>query len=338
MTSNLFLKTLMKVVIIFSSILFSVLFSLITFYSILAYASETQVAKEIAPKSGFYTPAGDVEIFTQTAGNPVNPPILMIHGMGSWSELWRGTMEELANNGYYAIAIDLPPFGFSDRPDPNRLNSSDQAKRISAVIQSLNLNKVHLVGHSFGGGATLHTALLIPEKIRSIHLVDVAISIDREESQQTKEGILNWFFDLIWIRNRIFNATITNPHLTSTLFSLFVKDSQCVTNEKIQILQQPLKIKDTTNYLANWLNLFIFKPNDQLAVDLKLKMNELKMPIFFIWGEADTVTPLKRGIYLQSQFPYSKLQTMPGIGHIPQLEDETKFNAILIRNLNDVHP
>lgn len=90
--------------------------------------------------------------------------------------------------------------------------------------------------------------------------------------------------------------------------------------------------------MANWLKLFIFKPNDQLAVDLKLKMNELKMPIFFIWGEADTVTSLKRRIYLQSQFPYSKLLTMPGIGHIPQLEDETKFNAILIRNLNDVHP
>ena len=60
-------------------------------------------------------------------------------------------MTTLAGAGFHAIALDLPPFGFSQRPANARYDKQSQGKRILGVIDGLSLNSVVLVGHSFGG-------------------------------------------------------------------------------------------------------------------------------------------------------------------------------------------
>jgi pimeloyl-ACP methyl ester carboxylesterase len=57
------------------------------------------------------------------------------------------------------------------------------------------------------------------------------------------------------------------------------------------------------------------------------------MPALVPWGDEDRVTPIGQGQHLKSVLPDATLVTLPGIGHIPQLEDENRFNDALIRNL-----
>ncbi|MEM7349122.1 MAG: alpha/beta fold hydrolase, partial [Chloroflexota bacterium] len=126
--------------------------TILTFFRGQAALRETQARTEAAPSTGQFFQAGDVEIFVQEMGPKDGPPVLFIHGTGAWSEIWRETMVELSEAGYRTIAVDLPPFGFSERPSQVAYGRNDQAQRILGVLNALEVSEVTLVGHSFGGG------------------------------------------------------------------------------------------------------------------------------------------------------------------------------------------
>ena len=81
-----------------------------------AHARETRTRLEAAPSRGRFVQAADVEIFVQELGPSGAPVVLFVHGMGAWSELWRETLAATAAAGFRAVALDLPPFGYSQRP------------------------------------------------------------------------------------------------------------------------------------------------------------------------------------------------------------------------------
>jgi acetyl esterase/lipase len=142
--------------------LFGLLIVVIIFFTVLATLRETKTRQEVAPSTGRFVQAGDVELFIQEMGLQNGQTILFIHGTAAWSGLWRETMTPLAEAGYRCIAIDIPPFGFSERPSSSSYGNADQARRIVALMDELGIQSTILFGHSFGGGATLETALMIP--------------------------------------------------------------------------------------------------------------------------------------------------------------------------------
>ena len=109
--------------------------AILGFFRLQAHERETREAANIAPPSGRFVKAADVEIFVQEAGPPGGPAVLFVHGTGAWSETWREAMTAAAGAGFRAIAIDLPPFGFSSRPASGAYAPADQGKRRSATLQ-----------------------------------------------------------------------------------------------------------------------------------------------------------------------------------------------------------
>src|SRR5262245_33999175 len=106
---------------------------------------QTEDAARAAPSGGSFVKAADVQIFVQQAGPADGLPVLFVHGTGAWSEAWREPMEALAKDGRRAIALDLPPFGFSGRPTPPSYSKADQGKRIVGVLDALQIQKAVLV-------------------------------------------------------------------------------------------------------------------------------------------------------------------------------------------------
>jgi len=73
----------------------------------------------------------------------------------------------------HVIALDLPGFGFSDKP-PINYTPEYYSDFITTFVNSMNYQKVNLVGHSMGGLIVLETALSNPEIVDRLVLVDVA--------------------------------------------------------------------------------------------------------------------------------------------------------------------
>lgn len=306
--------------------IFGLLIALILFFSIQSNLRETKTRQEAAPSTGRFVQAGDVELFIQEMGPADGQVILFIHGTAAWSGLWRETMTPLAKAGYRCIAIDIPPFGYSERPSTASYGNADQAKRIVALLDALGIERAILLGHSFGGGATLETALMIPDRIEALVLADVGgLNLNLQPAPQTQNpSAIELFLSIPFVRNPVLAATATNPLFTKTLISAMVLDPADATEEKIGILQEPLVLQGATNTLGDWLKAVLGPQEVSLTSD-PANYQRLTMPTLILWGDSDTVIPLKEGKYLQSILPNAELVLMEGVNHIPHLEDQETF-------------
>ena len=67
-------------------------------------------------------------------------------------------------------------------------------------------------------------------------------------------------------------------------------------------------------------------------------LKQLMLPVVALWGDRDTVTALDQGRRVVSLVPGARLVVLPGIGHIPQIEDADAFNRALVEVLGGLSP
>jgi pimeloyl-ACP methyl ester carboxylesterase len=311
------------------------LFAVILFFSVQANLRETKTRQEVAPSTGRFVQAGDVELFIQEMGPEDGQAILLIHGTAAWSGLWRETMTPLAEAGYRCIAIDIPPFGYSERPATPSYGNADQAKRIIAMMDTLGIEHTILLGHSFGGGATMETALMIPGRIDALILEDVGgLNLNLQSTAQ-RPSPAGYFLGTPFIRNPVLATTATNPLFTKTLISAMILDPEDATEETVTILQEPLVLQGSTNTLGDWLQAVLGPQEVSLTSD-PANYQRLTMPALLLWGDKDTVIPLQEGEYLQSILPNAELVIMQGVNHIPHIEDQETFIEVVLGFLDQV--
>jgi pimeloyl-ACP methyl ester carboxylesterase len=254
--------------------------------------------------------------------------VLLISGTMAWSETWRGTIDALAAAGFRAVAIDLPPFGFSQRPDADGYGPANHARRISALMDAMNIRRAVLVGHSFGGGATVETAFRHEERVRGLVLADVALGLDQTPS--SGPGAMGWLLSWRPLRTAIASATFTNPLLTRKGLTDFIADDSKATDAKLAIYQRPLGVEGTSPAVGDWLAGDLFAYPHGAAFKDDARYAGFKPPVLIVWGKVDTVTPLPQGEDLARRFKGSRLVVMDGVNHIPHLEAPQAFNAALL--------
>lgn len=105
-------------------------------------------------------------------GNPVNPPILAIHGWLDNANSFDGLAPLLAKQ-FYVIAIDLPGHGHSSHlPEGCYYHFTDAIFTVIEIITALKLDKVHLLGHSMGACLASLLAGIVPDIIESMTLIE----------------------------------------------------------------------------------------------------------------------------------------------------------------------
>lgn len=315
---------------VFAALLF-VIIGILVFFSVQAWLRETKTPAEVAPATGRFVQAGDVELFVQEMGPSTGPAVVFIHGAGAWGGLWSETLTALSTAGFRCIAIDVPPFGFSQRPANASYSRVDQARRITAALDTMQISEALLVGHSFGGGATVETALMNPDRIRALVLADVGgLGLGNDPSQPgSQPSVASSILAVRPLRHALVASTVTNPLLTQRLLQMLILDPADATEERIAILQQPMVLKGSTDSLGDWLFATMTTQEASLTSD-PANYQRLDMPALVVWGEDDTTIPLAEGQYLTSILPRSELVIMKGVNHIPQIEDSGAFNAIVL--------
>jgi pimeloyl-ACP methyl ester carboxylesterase len=280
-----------------------------------------------APRTGHFVHAANLEIYVQEAGPRSGPAVLLIHGTGAWSEIWRRTLDTLASAGYHAVAIDMPPFGYSERPANGDYGDEAQAERIFGAIEALELERVTLVGHSFGARPTMEAFFLDRSRIARLVLVDAALGLD------TTARVAGWTARAALaappLRDALVSATLTNPAFTARLLRGLVHDPNAVTNSRVAMFQQPFVREGTTASFGKWLRPFMLVREHSLAAD-RTRYRDIRVPTLVIWGEADSVTPIAQGREIARLIPGSSWAALAGVGHIPAIEATDRFNAELV--------
>jgi pimeloyl-ACP methyl ester carboxylesterase len=96
-------------------------------------------------------------------------PLLFVHGNPTWSFYWRNLIVGLRNS-HRCIAVDHVGCGLSDKPQKYEYTLARRIDDLSRLVEELDLNRVTLVAHDWGGAIGLGTVLKMPERFARIVL------------------------------------------------------------------------------------------------------------------------------------------------------------------------
>lgn len=117
-----------------------------------------------------YVVANGIRIFCWEEGE--GPLVLMLHGFPEFAYSWRHQMTPLAEAGFRAVAIDLPGYARSDKPDV-AYDAGWVGECIDGVITALGYDRAVLVAHDWGAMVTWPFARTHPERVEAIVSLNV---------------------------------------------------------------------------------------------------------------------------------------------------------------------
>ncbi|MCO4823313.1 MAG: alpha/beta hydrolase [Amylibacter sp.] len=292
---------------------------------------ETEQLADILPENGMRvaTPLGTVHV-TPT-GEKTATPVLLIHGTGSWGGYWQETADILSKNNYFALALDVPPFGYSDHAADRDYGRVKQANRILAAVKAMETKPI-VVAHSFGASVALETVMRAPDQFAGLVIVSGAVGLNAHETGPDK---LPLFATSKYVRRAGVALTSTNPLMTENLIRSFIYDKSLDVSKYAAVLQQPTNRKGTTAAHADWIVDLLVPPKDALST-CEPEIAKFTLPTALIWGDKDEVAPLEVGQTLNSLIAGSTLDVMPDIGHIPQIEHSDLFHKHLLQALSQI--
>lgn len=257
------------------------------------------------------------EMLVVQAGPPTGPPLLLVHGLGQNGFTdWLPSMATLARH-HHLLAVDLPGFGYSSTPRA-RLSPTHLARVLDALLARRRLGPATVVGHSLGGAVALRLAAGFAHRVAALVLVDVA-------------GILH---------RTAFSKHATLGQLPSEGWPEPLKEPAARLRDLGHIIVERIfgLPFDPTEALRGheWLWPLVLGERSQVNAALALVdedfsavVHTLAQPVHLIWGEADTVAPLRTGELLARRLPRAQLSTLPGVGHTPMVQAPGDFLLLL---------
>lgn len=105
------------------------------------------------------------------ASKPNGKSVLLLHGKNFAGYYWKELIPFLTDIGYRVVIPDEPGFGLSAKPDLH-YSFHELAALTGAILDSLHIQKITLLGHSMGGMLALRFALLFPDRVDKMILED----------------------------------------------------------------------------------------------------------------------------------------------------------------------
>jgi 2-hydroxymuconate-semialdehyde hydrolase len=126
-----------------------------------------------------------IRLRMSTCGGPGDgldpaPALLLIHGFGTSSALWRQVSPEMCaatQDGIHVLAPDLVPLGGSERVG-GRVDLARQAALLIGLLDQLGIKRVIAVGHGLGGAVAVHLAALDSKRVAGLALLDAPVHAD----------------------------------------------------------------------------------------------------------------------------------------------------------------
>lgn len=114
-----------------------------------------------------------LRVHVRTAGQ--GDPVVLLHGFPQTSYEWRRMTPAFAMHRM-VVAPDQRGFGATARPYPPRMTRALLARDLAATLDALGLSTVDLVGHDWGGGIAFKFALMYPQRVRRLVLIDTTLT------------------------------------------------------------------------------------------------------------------------------------------------------------------
>jgi pimeloyl-ACP methyl ester carboxylesterase len=255
-------------------------------------------------------------------------PVLFVHGLGGNWTAWLENLPAVAR-GRRVIAVDLPGFGQSP-PSSDGISIPGYARTLQRFIEAMGLDELILVGNSLGGWVAAELTLREPERVRALALVDAAgIVPTRPERWKSVAAMTGAELGAPYAP-RFRQAVASRRRLRAMALKYTVAKPGALAADLVYMAlptaPDPGFGPAFTAARRSWSDAWC----DQLT--------EIDCPTLIVWGEADSLLPLRHAREYARRIRTSELHVIPGSGHLPMLERPAQFNRRLLSFLETVPP
>ncbi|WP_438863198.1 alpha/beta fold hydrolase [Neptunicella sp.] len=240
-------------------------------------------------------------------------PIVLLHGLfGSLENL--GMVARGLESSMQVISIDLPDHGQSYFSD--QFSYANYAEAVIQLLDHLEIEQCHMLGHSMGGKVSMQLALQHPQRVQKLIVADIAPVAYPPHHNRIFAGL-----------NNVDLTTITSRSDADKALSMHI--------EEAGVRQFLLKSLQQTEQGWSWkFNLPLLQRDyEQIAAGIDSEQS-FKQPTLFIKGtESDYITTEHRP-QIQRLFPHAKAQLMQGCGHWLHAEKPQVFNRLALNFIN----
>jgi pimeloyl-ACP methyl ester carboxylesterase len=258
---------------------------------------ELSFASIPAPSRGNYT--GDRFSYME-AGPPHGEPLVLLHGIGANSLHWRFQFRAFADR-YRVIAWNAPGYILSDNLTAETPQGRDYANALADLLQAVQVNRLCILGNSFGARVAQCFAFHHPGRVRRMVLTGCSIGRPHTPAAE-REAALAARTKQIEAGGFGFGQRVS---------ALLGKQAS---PETISLVRHVLRATNPKGFMQA----VRFGLTDACTLDFA---GHLSMPVLLIQGAEDQVTPIEsNAALLQGALPDGRLVVLDHAGHLPEVE------------------
>ena len=263
--------------------------------------------------------ANGLDIHYETLGDPSDPPMLLIMGIGAQLIDWPAEFcEQLAGRGFFVILMDNRDAGLSTALDdlgvpdlPAILGGdqstvaylfSDMAADAAGLLKALGVERAHVVGASMGGMIAQQFVIDHPDLVASLCSI-MSTTGDRHVGHPTPEAA----------------AAITRPAATSREEAIAkgAASSRLIGSPAYPASDEDLRRRAAAKYDRSFRPAGTARQFSALLTspDRTTALHDVTAPTVVIHGEEDPLVNVSGGRATAAAIPGAELVTFPGMGH-----------------------
>ena len=264
--------------------------------------------------------ASGLKVRVVECGEPGSPPVLLVHGWGCTTYVFRRNMPAVAAAGFRVMAVDLKGHGLSDKPTAASEYTIDaMVEHLREILDALGLERPSLAGHSLGASLSYHFAGRYPERVRCLGLL----------SPVGLKGVpLMWLYKLL-----------TPAALAPLMRRLRPRFAVKIALRRVYGRRGHFTERDVDEFLAPTqfpdyaVTLRQLLHNYDWEAARHRPLPTVNVPAIGIWGSLDHMMPDDgMGVFLPL-VPQIVLRSIPDAGHIIPEETPAEVNEALIELL-----
>ncbi len=249
------------------------------------------------------------------------PALVLAHGWPWSSFAYHRIIPDLAAQ-YRVYWYDMPGYGQSDQHADQATSLDVQGEVFLEMMHHWGLERPAVIAHDFGGATTLRAHLLGGFEISRYVLMNVV-------------ALRPWgsaFFDHV---GKHLEAFLGVPaHIHRAIVEAYIRGA----------LVNEIAEEDLRGLIAPWLSedgrvsfyRQFAQADERYTEDIEPHFGAIRCPTAILWGRDDPWIPLDRGRALRDRIGTDHFTELPGLGHLPHLEDAPTVAHHLLRTLADL--
>jgi len=226
--------------------------------------------------------AAGVGSFVRAEGE--GEPVLCMHGVPASCFLYRKVIAELAARGLRGVAFDLPGLGLADRPEDFDYTWTGLGRFARAAVDSLELDRFHLVVHDVGGPVGFELAAAVPARILSLTVLNTLVEVETFKRPWSMEPFARRRIGEVYVR------TLTKPAFRALMRLQGIGDMSTVERGELDAWVDMLKGGDGGRAFLRIMRGF---ERTREKRDLYVStLRDVPYPVQIVWGADDPALKL----------------------------------------------